>query len=247
MDRGRGEQFRATLRERVLIFDGAMGTSIHACGLSLDDYEGHEGCSEILVVTRPEVIRDIHASFLAVGCDAIETNSFGANRIVLGEYGIAERAYELNHRAAALAREVAADFSTPEHPRFVVGSLGPGTRLPTLGHTDFDTLRAMYHEQAAGLIAGGADVLLIETCQDLLQAKAALLGVLDARHEAGCDLPVMLQVTIESNGTMLLGTEIGAALTTFLGYPLDAFGLNCATGPARMAEHIRYLAQNSPL
>ncbi|MDH7568220.1 MAG: methionine synthase [Armatimonadota bacterium] len=247
MRSNRAAQFRQALRQRVLVFDGAMGTSIQARNLPLTDFEGLEGCNEILVFTRPDVIREIHASFLEVGCEAVETNSFGANRVVLGEYGIADRAYELNRRAAELAREVADAFSTADRPRFVVGSIGPGTRLPTLGHTTFDFLRATYREQAAGLVEGGADVLLVETCQDLLQAKAAVVGIVDYLRETGRDVPLMVQVTIESTGTMLLGTEIGAALTALAGYPLDAFGLNCGVGPDRMAEHLRYLAQNSPL
>ncbi len=236
--------FRHSLRERVLIFDGAMGTSIQDRNLSPDDFGGMEGCNEILVLTKPQVIREIHNSFLEVGCDAIETNSFGASRLVLGEYDLAAKVYEINRAAARLAREVAADFSSPDHPRFVVGAIGPGTRLPSLGQIGFDELTAMYTEQARGLIDGGADVLLIETCQDILQAKAAIVGCEDAMRTAGTRLPLMVQVTMESSGTMLLGTEIGAALTTLEAYDLDVVGLNCATGPQEMLEHIRYLGQH---
>ncbi len=236
--------FRHSLREQVLIFDGAMGTSIQDRNLSPDDFDGKDGCNEILVLTRPQLIREIHASFLTVGCDAIETNSFGASRLVLGEYDLAEQAYEINRAAAQLAREVAADFSTPDRPRFVVGAMGPGTRLPSLGQIGFDDLVAIYTEQTRGLMEGGADVLLIETCQDILQAKAAIIGCQDAMRAAGHRLPLMVQVTMESTGTMLLGTEIGAALTTLEAYDLDVIGLNCATGPQEMVEHIRYLGRH---
>lgn len=236
--------FRQALKERVLIFDGAMGTSIQDRNLSPDDFGGKDGCNEILVLTKPQVIREIHASFLGVGCDAVETNSFGASRLVLGEYDLAERAYEINRASARLAREVAADFSTPDHPRFVVGAMGPGTRLPSLGQIGFDDLVAMYSEQARGLMDGGADVLLVETCQDILQAKAAVIGCQDAMGVAGSRLPLMVQVTMESTGTMLLGTEIGAALTTLEAYDLDVIGLNCATGPQEMLEHVSYLGRH---
>ncbi|MGE5849037.1 MAG: methionine synthase, partial [Candidatus Methylomirabilota bacterium] len=246
--------FRQSLRERVLFFDGAMGTSIQDRNLTPDDFGGKDGCNEYLVLTRPQVIREIHAGFLKVGCDAIETNTFGASRLVLGEYDLADRAYEINRAAARLAREVAADFSTPERPRFVVGAIGPGTRLPSLGQIGFDDLVAMLTEQARGLIDGGVDVLLIETCQDLLQAKAAVVGCQDAMRasgtrlpgtrQPGTGLPLMVQVTMESAGTMLLGTEIGAALTALEAYDLDVIGLNCATGPQEMVEHIRYLGRS---
>jgi 5-methyltetrahydrofolate--homocysteine methyltransferase len=236
--------FRECLRERVVIFDGAMGTSIQDRNLTPDDFEGKDGCNEYLVLTRPPVVREIHASFLAVGCDAVETNTFGASRLVLAEYELADRAYEINRAAAELARSVAADFSTPSHPRFVVGAIGPGTRLPSLAQIGFDDLAAMYTEQARGLIDGGAHVLLIETCQDLLQAKAAIAACHDAMRSAGIGLPLMVQVTMESTGTMLLGTEIGAALTALEAYELDVIGLNCATGPQEMVEHIRYLGRH---
>ncbi|RPI05564.1 MAG: methionine synthase, partial [Zetaproteobacteria bacterium] len=237
--------FRERLRERVLIFDGAMGTSIQDRNLSMDDFHGKEGCNELLVLSRPQVIREIHASFLDVGCDAVETNTFGASRLVLGEYGLADKAYEINREAARLAREAAADFSSLARPRYVVGAIGPGTRLPSLGQIGFDELASMYLEQARGLVDGGADVLLIETCQDLLQAKAAIAGCQDAMAASGRALPLMVQVTVESTGTMLLGTELGAALTALEAYDLDAIGLNCATGPQEMMEHVHFLSRHS--
>jgi len=234
--------FRGLLRERVLFFDGAMGTSLQGRNLTPDDFAGKDGCNEILVLTRPQIVREIHASFLAVGCDAVETNSFGASRLVLGEYDLAERAGEINRAAARLAKEVAADFSTAEQPRFVIGSIGPGTRLPSLQQIGFDELTAMVTEQARGLLEGGADVLLVETCQDLLQAKAALIGCQDAMR-AVRPAPLMVQLTLESSGTMLLGTELAAALTALEAYDLDVIGLNCATGPQEMAEHIHFLSR----
>jgi 5-methyltetrahydrofolate--homocysteine methyltransferase len=237
--------FRQQLRERVLIFDGAMGTSIQDRNLSPDDFQGKDGCNEILVLSRPQVVREIHASFLEVGCDAVETNTFGASRLVLGEYGLAEQAYEINRAAARLAHEVAADFSSPEQPRFVVGAMGPGTRLPSLGQIGFDDLVAMYSEQARGLMDGGADVLLVETCQDLLQAKAALIGCQDAMTAVGAPRPLMVQVTLEPTGTMLLGTELGAALTALEKYDVETIGLNCATGPQEMMEHVHFLNRHS--
>jgi 5-methyltetrahydrofolate--homocysteine methyltransferase len=235
--------FRQLLRDRVLFFDGAMGTSIQDRNLTPDDFAGKDGCNEILVLTRPQIVQEIHASFLAVGCDAVETNSFGASRLVLGEYDLAEQAYEINRAAARLAKEVAADFSTAALPRFVVGSIGPGTRLPSLGQIAFDELTAMVAEQARGLLEGGADLLLIETCQDLLQAKAALIGCQDAMR-AVRTAPLMVQLTMESTGSMLLGTELSAALTALEAYDLDVIGLNCATGPQEMMEHVHFLGRS---
>ncbi|NCO36413.1 MAG: methionine synthase [Armatimonadetes bacterium] len=234
------------VRERVAVLDGAMGTSIQLCDLSLDDFRGLEGCNEILCLSRPDIIRDIHSSFLQVGCHAVETNTFGANRVVLAEYGIADRAYEINLAASRLAREVVASYSTSTNPRFTIGSMGPGTKLPSLGHISFDDLTVSYEEQALGLIDGGCDVLLIETCQDILQAKAAIAGARRAKVSAGVGLPMMVQVTIETTGAMLVGTAIDAALTTLEPYGLDAIGMNCATGPAEMNDAIRYLGEYSP-
>ncbi len=234
------------VRDRVVIYDGAMGTSLQAHDLSLDDYWAKEGCSEVLVLSRPDVVRDIHASFFKVGCDVVETNTFGATRIVLAEYDLQDKVAEINLAAVSLARQVASDFSTPEKPRFVAGSMGPTTKLPSLGHIGFDDMAEAYQEQAAALIEGGVDVLLIETCQDLLQGKAALAGVFDAIQAAGKRLPVTLQVTLEPTGTMLLGTEIGAALAALEPFDIDLLGLNCATGPEEMNDAVRFLCHNSP-
>ena len=223
--------FLQRVREGVVVYDGAMGTNIQVRQPSPDDFWGKEGCNELLVLSRPDIIKDIHASFFQVGCDVVETDTFGATRIVLAEYQLEDKVEELNKAAAKLAREVAQGFSTPERPRFVAGSIGPTTKLPSLGHIKFDDMAAAYTEQALALIAGGVDILLVETCQDLLQAKAALVGVFEALRQAGKRLPVTVQVTLEATGTMLLGTEIGAALTTLEPFDVDAIGLNCATGP----------------
>ncbi|MFH1748632.1 MAG: methionine synthase [Planctomycetota bacterium] len=239
--------FLKCLRKRVLVFDGAMGTSLQALGLPPEDYRGLENCSEILTQTRPDAIEQVHASFLAVGCDAIETNTFGANRVVLSEYGLADQVYELNRRAAEIARGAAKKFSTAEHPRFVAGSVGPGTRLASLRQISYDELHTAYIEQIHGLLDGGVDVLVIETCQDILQIKAAIQAARAACTAAGQQVPLMCQVTVEPSGTMLLGTDIAAALTTLLAFPeVRIIGLNCATGPMEMAEHVRFLAANCP-
>jgi 5-methyltetrahydrofolate--homocysteine methyltransferase len=242
---GMNRDFLAALRERVLVFDGAMGTMLHAAGLSLDDYQQLEGCSEILCVTRPDVVKGIHAAYFEAGADAVETNSFGASAIVLDEYGIADRVVELNEVAARLAREVADDFAADGRPRWVAGSMGPGTKLPTLGHTTYATLVATYTDQAAGLLAGGADLLLVETCQDLLQLKAAVAGAHAGMRRAGRKVPLMAQVTVETTGQMLLGSDIAAALTAIEPLGVDVIGMNCATGPAEMGEHLRHLAQHA--
>jgi len=233
--------FLQILKERVVVYDGAMGTNIQARNPTPDDYWGKENCSEVLVLSRPDIIRDIHADFFNVGCDIVETNTFGGSRIVLGEFDLADRVRELNVKAAQLAREVAQQFSTSDKPKFVAGSMGPTTKLPSLGHIGFDAMAAAYEEQAAALIEGGVDLLLIETCQDLLQAKVATVGVLEAMRKADKRLPVTLQET----GTMLLGTEISAALTSLEPFDVDILGLNCATGPKEMNDAVRYLALNS--
>ncbi|WP_432973377.1 methionine synthase [Dactylosporangium sp. CA-233914] len=234
-----------TLAERVLLADGAMGTMLQAAELTLDDFEGHEGCNEVLNVTRPDVVRGVHEEYFAAGSDAVETNTFGANLANLGEYGIESRIRELSQAGARLAREAADAHSTPERPRFVLGSIGPGTKLPTLGHAPFAALRDAYFENAGGLIEGGADALIIETCQDLLQTKSAIIGAQRAFAATGRTLPIICHVTVETTGTMLLGSEIGAALTALEPLGIDLIGLNCATGPAEMSEHLRYLAQHA--
>jgi 5-methyltetrahydrofolate--homocysteine methyltransferase len=239
-------EFLAALRERVLIFDGAFGTWVQAQDLTPDDFGGPalEGCNEHVVLTRPDVIRRMHSEFLAAGVDAVETATFGAFATVLAEYGIADQAYAINEAAARLARETAAEFSTPSQPRFVIGSIGPGTKLPSLGQIGFVELRDAYEEMVRGLLAGGVDVLLVETVQDLLQGKAAIVAARRAMSDAGRTVPIMVQVTVETTGRLLLGSEIGAALTALEAMRPDVIGLNCATGPAEMTEHLRYLARH---
>ncbi|GAA3308020.1 methionine synthase [Nonomuraea dietziae] len=239
--------FREVLSQRVMVADGAMGTMLQSYDPTLDDFEGYEGCNEVLNVTRPDIVSGVHDAYFAVGVDCVETNTFGANLSALGEYDISEKVYEYSEAGARLARERADHWSTPEHPRFVLGSMGPGTKLPTLGHLPFATLRDAYRDNAAGLIAGGADALIIETCQDLLQVKAAIVGAKRAIEAGGRDVPIIAQVTIETNGAMLLGSEIGAALTAIEPLGVDLVGLNCATGPTEMSEHLRYLARHSRL
>ncbi|MEU8228782.1 methionine synthase [Actinoplanes sp. NPDC048967] len=238
--------FLAALTDRVLVADGAMGTMLQAADLDVDaDFQGLEGCNEILNVTRPDVVRGVHEAYLAAGADCVETNTFGANLGNLGDYDIQDRIRELSQAGAAVAREAADAHSTPEQPRYVLGSIGPGTKLPTLGHTHYTTLRDAYHENAAGLVLGGADALIIETCQDLLQTKSAVVGAHRAMAEVGRKVPIIAHVTVETTGTMLLGSEIGAALTALEPLGIDLIGLNCATGPAEMTEHLRYLAQSA--
>src|ERR1700674_711736 len=237
--------FLQTVRERVVIYDGAMGTNIQFRNPNADDFWGKEGCNELLVLSRPDIIKDIHAAFFRVGCDVVETDTFGGARVVLAEYDLQDKVAEINIAAARIAKEVAQQFSTKDKPRFVAGSIGPTTKLPSLGHIKFDDMVAGYIEQAAALIEGGGDVLLIETSQDLGQAKAALVGVFEAMHKAGKRLPVTIQVTLEATGTMLLGTEIGAALTALEPFDVDVIGLNCATGPVEMNDAVRFLGANS--
>jgi 5-methyltetrahydrofolate--homocysteine methyltransferase len=241
--------FLSTLKERIVVFDGAMGTNLQSQNLTLEDFGGaqFEGCPEYLLVSKPQAVENVHAAFLEVGCDVIETDSFGGLPFVLGEYGIAHMAYELNLKAAQLARRVAADFSTPTRQRWVAGSMGPGTKLPTLGHITFNDLKAAYAEQARGLLDGGVDLLIVETCQDLLQTKAALAAIFDDFKQRRHRVPVIAQVTIELFGTMLNGTEISAALTALEPFPIDIIGMNCGTGPKHMTESIRYLCENAPL
>ncbi len=239
-------EFEKLLQDRILIFDGATGTNLQLHNPTVDDYAGKEGCTEILLETHPQWIEELHASFFEAGCQIVETNSFGANRIVFSEYGLDDRVHEFNVKAAQLARKVANQFSTKDNPRYVAGSMGPGTKLPSLGHTTFDIIRKNYAEQATGLIEGGVDLLLIETCQDILQTKAATIGTFDALAKAKKDLPVMVQVTVESTGTLLLGTEMAAAITALEPLPIVSLGMNCATGPQEMSEHVRTLSQQWP-
>ena len=243
------------LKRRVLVYDGAMGTNVQKHNLTPEDFQGKEGCNELLVLSRPEVIRSIHASFLEAGCDVIETDSFGSSSIVLAEYDLQNRTRELNIAAARLARSVADEYSTPDKPRFVAGSIGPTTKLPSLGHISYDAMAAAYREQAEALIEGGVDVLLVETCQDLLQVKIALAACQDAIRDAregritstGRNVALQAQITLEATGAMLLGSEIGAALAVLESLQPDVIGLNCATGPAEMNDAVRFLCQNSTL
>lgn len=236
---------RTELSRRVVIADGAMGTMLQSYELSLDDFDQLEGCNEILNVTRPDVVRAIHDAYFDVGVDCVETNTFGTNFSALNEYDIADRIGELAHAAARIARESADAFSTPERPRWVLGSVGPGTKLPTLGHLPYATLRDAYATQVAAMVDGGIDAVLVETCQDLLQTKAAVLGAKRALAAAGVDLPLIVHITVETTGTMLLGSEVGAALTALEPLGIDLIGLNCATGPAEMSEHLRHLARHA--
>ncbi|MGH3763908.1 MAG: methionine synthase [Pseudonocardiaceae bacterium] len=233
------------LTQRVLVADGAMGTMLQSVPLSLDDFAGLEGCNEILNITRPEVVRAVHRGYLEAGADAVESNTFGANLANLAEYGIGDRIRELAEAGTVLAREVADEFAEADRQRFVLGSVGPGTKLPTLGHISFAELRDAYCEQVRGLLAGGADAVLVETSQDLLQCKAAVIAARRAMVAEGRHVPIITQVTVETTGTMLLGTEIGAALTALEPLGIDLIGLNCATGPAEMSEHLRQLAKYS--
>ncbi len=237
--------FLRALDERILVLDGAMGTSVHAFDLPLSDYRGLENCTEILCLSRPDVVGEIHGRFLEVGCDAVETNTFGANKIVLAEFGLVEQTRELNRVAAQIAREACNRFSTADHPRFVIGSIGPGTKLVSLRQATLDLLEDSYTEQIRGLMDGGVDALLFETCQDILQAKAGLAAAEAVFAECGRRVPIMVQVTMETTGTMLVGTDIAAALTVLDAYPqIEVIGLNCATGPEQMSEHIRYLSEH---
>ncbi|MFD7711297.1 methionine synthase [Streptomyces sp. NPDC059786] len=244
--RSRTDALRQALASRVVVADGAMGTMLQAQDPTLEDFQNLEGCNEILNLTRPDIVRSVHEAYFSVGVDCVETNTFGANHSALGEYDIPERVYELSEAGARIAREVADEFTASTgQQRWVLGSMGPGTKLPTLGHAPYTTLRDAYQRNAEGMIAGGADALLVETTQDLLQTKAAVLGARRALDATGHDLPLVVSVTVETTGTMLLGSEIGAALTALEPLGIDMIGLNCATGPAEMSEHLRYLARHS--
>ncbi|MFI5689920.1 methionine synthase [Streptomyces sp. NPDC051636] len=238
-------QLRHALATRVVVADGAMGTMLQEHEPTLDDFQGHEGCNEILNVSRPDLVASVHDAYFRAGVDCVETNTFGANLANLGEYGIASRIRELAEAGARIAREVADGHSTADRPRWVLGSVGPGTKLPTLGHAAYADLRDAYQEQTEGLVAGGVHAVLVETTQDLLQTKAALTGARRALRGAGADLPLFVQITVETTGTMLLGSETGAALTALEPLGIDLIGLNCATGPAEMNEHLRHLSRHA--
>ncbi|MFE2234011.1 methionine synthase [Streptomyces sp. NPDC059442] len=242
----RAAALREALATRVVVADGAMGTMLQAQDPSMEDFQDLEGCNEILNVTRPDIVRSVHQEYFAAGVDCVETNTFGANLAALGEYDIPERVHELSEAGARIAREVADEFTASTgQQRWVLGSMGPGTKLPTLGHAPYTALRDAYQQNAEGLLAGGADALLVETTQDLLQTKASVIGARRALDALGADVPLICSVTVETTGTMLLGSEIGAALTALEPLGIDMIGLNCATGPAEMSEHLRYLARHS--
>ncbi|MFI8188987.1 methionine synthase [Streptomyces sp. NPDC085946] len=244
--RTRASALREALATRVVVADGAMGTMLQAQDPSLDDFQQLEGCNEVLNVTRPDIVRSVHAAYFEAGVDCVETNTFGANLSALGEYDIADRITELSEAGARIARETADEFTrTTGQQRWVLGSMGPGTKLPTLGHTTFAAIRDAYQQNAEGLLAGGADALLVETTQDLLQTKASVVAARRAMEVAGYDVPLIVSVTVETTGTMLLGSEIGAALTALEPLGIDMIGLNCATGPAEMSEHLRYLSRHA--
>ncbi len=245
------ESFRTYLNREekpLIIFDGGTGTSFQNLNLTSDDFGGKEleGCNENLVLSSPKVVEKVHNSFLEAGCHVIETNTFGASSIVLEEYDIADKAYEINKNAALIAKIAASKYSSVNKPRFVAGSIGPTTKLPTLGHIDFDELKQSYKEQIYGLIDGGVDLLLIETCQDVLQIKSALLASKEVLNSKNLDIPIMVSITMETTGTMLVGSDIASALTILEPFNIDILGLNCATGPEQMKEHIKYLSENSP-
>ncbi|AZK93307.1 MULTISPECIES: methionine synthase [Streptomyces] len=244
--RARIAGLREALANRVVVADGAMGTMLQAQDPTMEDFQDLEGCNEVLNVTRPDIVRSVHEAYFDAGVDCVETNTFGANQSALGEYEIADRIHELSEAGARIAREVADAYTASGGgQRWVLGSIGPGTKLPTLGHAPYITLRDGFQANAEGLIAGGADALLVETTQDLLQTKAAILGSRRAMEATGIELPLLCSMAFETTGTMLLGSEIGAALTALEPLGIDMIGLNCSTGPAEMSEHLRYLARHS--
>ncbi|MFV8187067.1 MULTISPECIES: methionine synthase [unclassified Streptomyces] len=244
--RTRVSALREALATRVVVADGAMGTMLQAQDPTLEDFQNLEGCNEILNLTRPDIVRSVHEEYFDVGVDCVETNTFGANFAAMAEYDIPERVYELSEAGARIARETADGYLARDgRQRWVLGSMGPGTKLPTLGHIGYTTIRDAFQQNAEGLIAGGADALIVETTQDLLQTKAAVIGAQRARELSGLDLPIIVSVTVETTGTMLLGSEIGAALTALEPLGIDMIGMNCATGPAEMSEHLRYLSRHS--
>ncbi|MFJ4877647.1 methionine synthase [Streptomyces sp. NPDC088745] len=244
--RSRAEALREALATRVVVADGAMGTMLQAQDPTLEDFQDLEGCNEILNLTRPDIVRNVHKEYFAVGVDCVETNTFGANHSAANEYEIADRIVELSESGARIAREVADEFTAADgRQRWVLGSIGPGTKLPSLGHTTYDVLRDGYQQNAEGLLAGGADALIVETTQDLLQTKSSLVGARRAMDALGFQVPLICSLAFETTGVMLLGSEIGAALTALEPLGIDLIGLNCSTGPEEMSEHLRYLARHS--
>ncbi|WP_329246437.1 methionine synthase [Streptomyces sp. NBC_01478] len=244
--RTRVSALREALATRVVVADGAMGTMLQAQDPTLEDFENLEGCNEILNITRPDIVRSVHEEYFGAGVDCVETNTFGANHSAMAEYDIPERVHELSAAGARIARETADDFTARDgRQRWVLGSIGPGTKLPTLGHIAYGTLRDGFQANAEGLLAGGADALIVETTQDLLQTKSSILGARRAMEATGVDVPLLVSMAFETTGTMLLGSEIGAALTALEPLGIDMIGLNCSTGPAEMSEHLRYLARHS--
>jgi 5-methyltetrahydrofolate--homocysteine methyltransferase len=238
----RAQALLDALATRVVIADGAMGTELQERKPTLEDFQNLEGCNEILNVTRPDIVKSVHDAYFEAGIDCIESNTFGANWSNLSDYGIEDRIEELAEVGARIARQSADGFSEKDsRPRWVLGSMGPGTKLPSLGHVDYAFLRDTFKEQAVGLIKGGSDAFLVETSQDLLQTKAAVNGCRLAILETGTRLPIFVEVTVETTGTMLMGSEIGAALTAIEPLGVDMIGLNCATGPTEMSEHLRQL------
>ncbi|MGW4777397.1 methionine synthase [Streptomyces filamentosus] len=244
--RTRAAALREALASRVVVADGAMGTMLQAQDPTLEDFQNLEGCNEILNVTRPDIVSSVHREYFEVGVDCVETNTFGSNHTAAGEYEIADRIFELSEAGARIAREVADEFGAKDgRQRWVLGSIGPGTKLPSLGHIAYDVLRDGYQQNAEGLLAGGSDALIVETSQDLLQTKASLVGARRAMDALGIDVPLICSLAFETTGVMLLGSEIGAALTALEPLGIDLIGLNCSTGPAEMNEHLRYLARHS--
>lgn len=242
------KSFLDILKEKIIVFDGATGTHLQSQNLTADDFGGERfnGCNEYLVVTKPSAVENVHRDYLEAGCDVIETNSFGGTSIVLAEYGLGDSAYDFNFKAATIARNVALGYSQKGHPRFVAGSMGPTTKLPSLGHISFKQMADSYRVQAQALVEGGVDLLSVETCQDVLQIKAALHGIFESFRASGKRVPLVVSVTIETMGTMLLGTEISAALAAIEPFDVDVVGMNCATGPKEMSDHVRVLSASSP-
>ncbi|MFH9201636.1 methionine synthase [Streptomyces anulatus] len=244
--RTRADALREALATRVVVADGAMGTMLQAQDPTLEDFENLEGCNEILNVTRPDIVRSVHEEYFAVGVDCVETNTFGANHSAANEYEIADRIFELSESGARIAREVADEFAAKDgRQRWVLGSIGPGTKLPSLGHITYDVLRDGYQKNAEGLLTGGSDALIVETTQDLLQTKSSIIGARRAMDALGVHVPLICSLAFETTGVMLLGSEIGAALTALEPLGIDLIGLNCSTGPDEMSEHLRYLARHS--